>query len=209
MALELTERFTVRAAPARVWAYLLDPRQVVECLPGAELTEVVDERSYKGRVTVRVGPVTVKYTGRAELEEVDDAARRVRLVGNASESGSAGTARMTMVSTVTPSADGGSEISVDATVDVTGKLVQFGRGMIEDVSRQLFRQFARCVEATLAGPAVVPDDTGTATAPSGSGSAASGMPAARPPAKPVAALPLLLGAMWRAVLRLFGAEPKR
>ena len=78
MGQRIEERFVVRAPVEKVWAYLVDPRRVVTCLPGAELTEVVDERTFHGAVKVKVGPVTVSYKGKVILEEVDDAARRVR-----------------------------------------------------------------------------------------------------------------------------------
>ena len=219
MALQLTERFVVHAPTDRVWEFLIDPRQVVTCLPGAELTSVDDERTFRGRVTVRVGPVTVRYAGRAQLVEVDDESRRVRLVGDAQEGGGGGSARLTMTSTLLPSGDGATEVSVMASVDLTGKLVQFGRGMIDDVSRQLFRQFAVCVESTLVATSdsastPVAATHGASRGPTGGGRHTSEAPtpnAAAPEAaggaKPVRLLPLLLGAIWRGFLRLLGRRP--
>lgn len=220
MTLQLTERFVVHAPTDRVWEFLIDPRQVVTCLPGAELTSVEDERTFRGQVTVRVGPVTVRYAGRAQLVEVDDASRRVRLVGDAQEGTGGGSARLTMTSTLVPSGDGATAVSVMASVDLTGKLVQFGRGMIEDVSRQLFRQFAVCVESTLLTTADLASTPAPATHGGSGGSTGGGRragaeattanaaaPEAARGAKPVRLLPLLLGAMWRGFLRLLGRRP--
>lgn len=153
MAITVDESFEVSAAPDQVWAYLIDPARVVTCLPGAELVEVEDARTFVGRVKVKVGPVTASFRGRASFEELDAASRRVRMSGRGQDTAGAGTASMTMTSEITPLENGGSRIHVHAQVDVVGKLMQFGRGMMEEVSKQIFAQFAACVAASLAsGP---------------------------------------------------------
>ncbi|HMN09061.1 MAG TPA: SRPBCC family protein [Gemmatimonadaceae bacterium] len=152
MSLTINETFRVDAAPDRVWQFLKNPAEVVTCLPGAELTETIDAQTYGGRVKVKVGPITAAYAGKATLTQVDDAARRMQIVGEGKESGGSGSARMTMTGVVTPLPDGGSEVSVDAVVDVAGRVMQFGRGLIESVNKQLFRQFAESVQAKLATP---------------------------------------------------------
>jgi carbon monoxide dehydrogenase subunit G len=196
MAFKIEERFQVKAPIDRVWRYLIDPKQVVTCLPGAELTEVVDERTYHGNVKVKVGPVTVSYAGRAHLEEVDAAARRVRMAGEGREKGGAGAARMTMESRIAPLPDGGTEVVVEADLDVAGRIVQFGRGMIGQVAHQLFQQFAECARQTLEAP-----EAETAAA------------AVSRPAKPVRAIPLVFKALWASIVgffrRLFGREKKK
>jgi carbon monoxide dehydrogenase subunit G len=179
MPTRIEERFEVRAPIERVWSYLVDPRQVVGCLPGAELTEVVDDRTFHGAVKVKVGPVTVAYKGRVVLGEVDPAAHRVKMLGEGRETGGAGSARMTMESRLAP-APGGTEVTVLAEVDVAGRLVQLGRGMIEQVSHQLFGQFADCVRATL--------------------EAAPGAAPAAGAGQPVRAVPLVLRALWAALV---------
>jgi carbon monoxide dehydrogenase subunit G len=189
MAFLVEERFLVRAPAEAVFGYLVDPRKVVTCLPGAELAEAVDGRTFRGAVRVQVGPMTVAYRGRVLLEEVDASARRVRMTGEGQESGGAGTARMSMTCEVSPGAEGAAEVSVRAEIDVAGRLVQLGRGMFEQVSRQLFQEFAACVRATLEG--------GGAAEPVAS--------------RPVRALPLLLRAAWALLLalarRILGPRP--
>jgi len=190
MGQRIEERFTVRAPVEKVWAYLVDPRRVVTCLPGAELTEVVDERTFHGAVKVKVGPVTVAYKGKVILEEVDAAARRVRMSGEGRESTGTGSARMGMESRLTPLDSGEVEVLVISDVDVVGRLVQLGRGMIEQVSHQLFAQFAACVKATLEAEAAGPG-------------AAQGGAAPLPVAQPVKIVPLVLGAFWAVLVALF------
>ncbi len=181
MATRIEERFTVKAPVDRAFDYLVDPRQVVRCLPGAELTRVVDEHTFQGTVKVTVGPVTVLYQGKVVLAEIDAAAHRVRMVGEGREGAGSGSARMTVESRLTPLSGGATEVTVLADVEVVGRLVQLGRGMIEQVSHQLFQQFADCVRGTLEGA------PGTAA---GAG-------------RPLRALPLVLRALWAAVVAFF------
>ena len=188
MTFRIEETFHVEAPLPVVWSYLIDPKQVVRCIPGAELTASESDRTFLGTVKVKVGPVTASYAGRATLTEVDEAARRVRMTGEGRESGGAGSAKLSMTSRLAALPDGRTEIRVEADVDVAGKLVQFGRGMIEQVSKQLFRQFAECVRTELARSATSPAPTATSSPTS---------------AKPVRALPLLLQSLWAMIVSLF------
>jgi carbon monoxide dehydrogenase subunit G len=191
VAIRIEERFRVDAPVQAVWDYLVDPRRVVSCLPGAELTEVVDEQTFLGNVRVKVGAITVSYRGRVRLVEVDAAAHRVRMEGEGREGAGTGSAKMTMESLVT-AADGGAEVVVRSEVDVVGRIVQLGRGMIEQVSHQLFQQFASCVRATLESEAAAR-----------AGGTSPGPPPPRPRA--VSALPLLMRALWAWIRSLFRA----
>ncbi len=202
MAIHIEERFAVNAPVEAVWRYLVDPRRVVTCLPGARLAEVVDERTFHGDVAVKVGAVTVTYRGRIHMAELDAAEHRVKMTGEGRESAGAGAAKITMQSRVSPAAGGGTEVVVEADLDVVGRIVQLGRGIIEQVAHQLFAQFASCVRAQLEAEA----------APT----AAAGRPreeAAKAPSEgaPVHALPLLMRALWAWFLSLFGrrARPSR
>ena len=150
MSLTLTETFRVAAHPDRVWAFLKNPADVVTCLPGAELTGTIDASTYAGRVKVKVGPITAAYAGTATLRDVDDAARRMTIVAEGKESGGPGSARMTLTGAVVALDDGASEVRVDAAIDIAGRVMQFGRGLIESVNKQLFRQFADAVQVRLA-----------------------------------------------------------
>jgi carbon monoxide dehydrogenase subunit G len=230
----IEETFVVQAPVDRVWSYLVDPHQVVTCLPGAELTGDEGERVYVGKVKVKVGPVTASYAGRARLTEVNDAEHVVRMDAEGRESGGAGSAKLRMVSRVAAHPEGGAEVRVEAEVDVAGKIVQFGRGMIEAVSKQLFKDFARCVRAALESPvatAAAAPSTAAAPRPESAPGQPKGAPAARAdntrvtgpagaapakpakPAKPVAVLPLILRALWATVAgwvaRLWRGRPAR
>jgi len=201
MAIRIEERFAVAVPVGPVWDYLVDPRRVVGCLPGAELAEVVDERTFLGVVKVKVGTVTVVYRGRVRIAEIDAVGHRVKMTGEGRESAGAGSARMTMESHVVAVPGGGAEVVVRADLDVVGRIVQLGRGMIEQVSHQLFQQFAACVRATLEGEARARG----ASSPEERAAALAAIPSAQPQA--VRALPLLLRAFWAWLLGLFRRRP--
>jgi carbon monoxide dehydrogenase subunit G len=200
MPFKIEERFEVQAPVQRVWEYLIDPARVVVCIPGAELLESQDNLTFLGAIKVKVGPVTMSYKGTIKYTEVDEQAHQVRLVGEGREAGGGGSAKVTMLSRVTPLSSGGSGVVVNAEVDLVGKIVQFGRGMIEEVSRQLFRQFSACVKQRLE----VPEDPRPAEK-------APADETAPPETTPVSAAPLALRALWamivRSFLRLFGRQP--
>jgi uncharacterized protein len=191
MAFKIEEAFDVQAPVQSVWEYLIDPARVAVCLPGAELLESRDDGSYLGAVKVKLGPVAMSFKGVVTFTERDEQARMVRLVGEGREAGGGGSAKMIMLSTITPLANG-SHVVVEAEVDMVGKVVQFGRGMIQEVSRQLFRQFAECARQQLE-MADVPQTAAEARVDE----KASAEP------KAVNAVTLSLRALWAVVARSF------
>lgn len=151
MAIEIRETFEVQAPVEAVWAFLLDPQRVSSCMPGAALDEVVDERTFLGTIRVKVGAVTTSYKGRVQLTGVDEAARTVSMVAEGRETGG-GTARGTMSSRLRSLEDGRTEVAAEASVDLTGRVMQVGRGMIQGVSHQLFLQFVASARERLESP---------------------------------------------------------
>jgi hypothetical protein len=189
MSIRIEEIFEIQAHPDRVWEYLTDPRQVVNCLPGAELTSVQDDKTFLGRVKVKVGPISTAYAGKVILTERDDANRVVKMTGEGRESGGTGSAKMTMTSSVVGLATGSTEVRVTADIDIVGRIAQFGRGMIESVNKQMFKQFTECVRATLASSATsaaLADQSiatsATPSAPTPNRAEPAGPPGAPPPA---------------------------
>src|SRR5262245_9236759 len=197
MPFKIDEEFEVRAPVQQVWEYLIDPAKVVVCIPGAELLEAQDERTFVGAVKVKLGPMAMSFKGLMKFTEVDEQGHQVRMVGEGREAGGAGSAKVTMLSKVAPLNGGGARVVVNAEVDLVGKVVQFGRGMIEEVSRQLFRQFSACVKQRLE-VAYEAQPSGTQTVEPRSGEKS---PVAETEALSVA--PLALQAMWAVIKRFF------
>ena len=179
-------------APDVLVPLLEDLERIAPCLPGASIQERVDDRTYKGRVTVKVGPVTVKYDGVMTVLEVDRTARRLVMRGEGRDPQGAGTASATITMTVSEDGAGGSVGSIESDVAITGRVAQFGRGLMQDVADRLLSQFATCLEQTLA------QEPRT--------EAPAGLPQPQPVPKEssVGALGLLLGVLWRRIRRLLG-----
>lgn len=147
--MQLRQSFVVKAPPDKVWAFLTDPRRAASALPGAAVTEQIDEKTFAGTITVKVGPVSTQYRGKARFERLDAAERTAEIVGSGQDVKGRGGADMRMTSRLRESAPGETEVSVVSEVSVTGILAQLGRGMIQDVSDQLFQRFTTAVRAEL------------------------------------------------------------
>lgn len=190
--LKIEEKFTVEAPIERVWKFLLSPAQVAGCLPGAQLRGQEGADTYLGTMKIKVGPVTSEFRGKATMSDVDAQAHRLKLSGTGDDTSGGGSARMSMELSVAPAA-GGSEVQVVADVEIAGKLVRFGRGMIEGVSKQLFKQFVerareRIVSAEDSEPAPAEGSPAAAPPEAKAEPAPGAQPEAKADAKPDASV---------------------
>lgn len=145
----VTTRFSLDAPLGVVWAYLLDIPKIAHCVPGAQLLEVIDERTYGGKIGVKLGPIDIGYRGRIHIEEIDPASHTVRARAEGSETRGRGGASATVTSTMSTE-DGKTVVTMDADVAVSGLVAQFGRsGLIQQVSQHLANRFAQCVQQEL------------------------------------------------------------
>jgi carbon monoxide dehydrogenase subunit G len=177
--MQIEKSFVVNAPAPAVWEFLTDPRKVASCLPGAAITNQLDDGGYAGTMTVKVGPVTANYRGKMRFEKLDAEAGDAEIVASGQETRGKGGADMRMKSHVAQRPDGATEVTVVSDVNVVGVLAQFGRGMIQDVSDQLFQKFTDAMRRQLETPA--------APAPAMSAGGAEAQPA--PPATSEAATP--------------------
>ncbi len=182
---KLENSFIVPSAAEPVWNFMLDVERVVPCMPGAEITETVDERTWKGKVSVKLGPVSLSFAGTVVRQETDQTARRVVLKARGSESRGKGTAAATITSQLEP-VDGGTRVGIVTDLTLSGAVAQYGRGLIADVSKRFTDQFAECLAGQI----------------SARGAEAASAPAQA--AKPISGIRLALWALLRAIGRLFG-----
>jgi len=140
LAIEITEKMTVESPLDAAWRFITDPDRVVTCMPGAELVEQLDDKTYVGKVKVKLGAITTSYKGEVIFASVDEITRTMQLTGEGRETGG-GTAKGTLDVRLVE-VENGTEMVFDIHVDLTGKVMQMGRGMIKGVSTQLFKQFA-------------------------------------------------------------------
>ena len=180
--MQIENSFAVKAEPDRVYDFLLDVNNVVSCVPGAELSEVVDPNTFKGKVRIKVGPVTVSYNGTARITSRDAESRTATLEAEGRETTGSGTAQATTVMAV--AADGeSSKVTLTTDFTVVGRVAQFGRGIMEDVSRHLVGQAAECIQSKLEAPP--PGATPTAgDAATGAGASSAGASSAATTAPP-------------------------
>jgi hypothetical protein len=211
--MEFDNSFEVPLPVDEAWKLLMDIRRIAPCLPGAELTEVVDDRTYKGKVGVRLGPVSLSFAGTVKFDEIDDAAHRAKISAQGSDAKGRGGANATASFHLEPVA-GGAKVLVHTNLTLSGAVAQYGRGVgiIQVTAAQIITQFANNLKAQFA-PAVAPAAAvASAAAPTPAPAApvgASATPAAASPPPPAAAKPISGFALAGAVLvawlkRLFG-----
>ena len=193
--MRLENSFQVPGSPEAAWKLLLDVERIIPCMPGAELTETVDETHWKATMNVKLGPISLTFATDLAREEVDEAARRVRLSAKAREQRGRGGAQATIESSL---AGDGEVTTATIVTDLTmsGPVAQYGRGIVQDVASQLVGRFAECISQQLEpAPAPSPQEPSPTPTPT---------PAPTPPApRPVAGLRLVFRALGRSLLRLW------
>ncbi len=182
--MELQNTFEVPLPPSEAWEVLLDIERIAPCLPGARLTEMVDDRTFKGEVSVRLGPVALTFAGKATLEVIDGAELRARVKAQGADAKGRGGAIAVVEFSLEP-IDGGSRVLIRTDLRLSGSIAQYGRGvgMIQDVSSQLIGEFAEALRAHLAETAIPATE--------------------QPAAKPISGFSLMFRVLWNAILRLF------
>src|SRR4051812_28653327 len=149
MAFEITKTFTVKAPAAAVWSFLTDPEMVAKCLPGAAITGKLDEKTWSGTMTVKLGPVTSSYKGKIVFEKIDAAAHTAEISASGADVKGKGGADMRLTSSVAEKAPSETEVRSASRVNISGILAQMGRGMVEDVADRMFQTFSQNMRAEL------------------------------------------------------------
>jgi carbon monoxide dehydrogenase subunit G len=196
--MEFDNSFEVPLPPPETWKVLLDIKRVAPCMPGAELTEVVDENTYKGKINVRLGPVALTFAGVVKFEHIDAANYTARVAAQGTDAKGRGGANAASVFRLEP-AGGGSKVLVHTNLALSGAVAQYGRGVgiIQATAAQLMNQFATRLKDNLA------QDRSTAPAPTQPMQSPIASTAAPPPAKPISGLALLAKAIWSWITGLF------
>jgi len=218
MQVKIEKKFEVEDPIEKVWALLSDPTEVVASVPGARITEKVDDQTYKGSIRVKVGPSVTDYKGEIHILNLDPAAHKMEIEGKGQDIRGKGSASMKMTGELRPTAEGATEVITTSEVSIVGLLAQFGGRMINDVSNKIFEEFTRSFRSQLAKLSDLEPQSGqapgddTAAPPASRGGANTAGPA-QPEPEPIKALPLVLSALRDAFLRfirrIFGrsAEP--
>jgi hypothetical protein len=187
---KIEDQFRVGVPVDEAWKVLLDVERIAPCMPGAQLQEIEGDE-YRGIVKVKVGPITAQYKGAARIAEADEAARVVVIKAEGRDTRGQGNASATVTATLEADGDG-TLVKIDTDLNVTGKVAQFGRGVMADVSGKLLGQFADCLQSTVlsgngsaaaaepASDGAAEDATGAASDSSGAAAPSTGTPSTGP-----------------------------
>lgn len=163
--------FTVAASPGETWKIILNVPEIAPCLPGANLTEQVDDNTYKGNVAIKLGPVALTFNGTAQIIERDEAGHSLVVLAKGSDSKGRGAAKATARFKLVPDQQG-TKVQVHTDLTLTGSVAQYGRGagLIQGVAAELIAQFERRLNerigksAAVAGAAAAPAEVSPAAA---------------------------------------------
>ena len=188
--MKLENAFEVSLPPPEAWALLLDIEHIAPCLPGASITEIIDDKNYKGEVALRLGPVALSFVGKATFVEIDTAGRRARIKAQGTDNKGRGGADADVEFRVVGAGDG-SKVMIETDLNLFGSIAQYGRGVgiIQATAEQLIGEFADNLSLQLAQT---------------SGEAEAGGAEGTREAKPISGFGLMFRVLWNAIKRLFG-----
>ena len=193
MKTNINKTFQVERPISEVWNFLSDPTKIVTCVPGAKLTEKIDDQNFKGTVTMKIGPVVTSFNGQIKLVRLDEATHTMEIHGKGVDTKGKGSADMMLTGNLADNGDQTTEVPNNMELSITGKLAQFGSRMIVDVSDHVFKQFLSNFRNQLQAA---------------SDSAISNEAPVAEEAEPLNALSLFFAMLWSSILKLIGKEPK-
>jgi uncharacterized protein len=204
--MEFDNSFEVPLPPAQAWAVLLDIPRIAPCMPGAELTEIVDAKNYKGKISVRLGPVALAFAGRIEFDGIDDVNHSAGVKAQGSDAKGRGAASAAAKFHVEPVATG-SKVLIHTDLTLSGAVAQYGRGvgMIQATAAQIIKQFADNLRAQLVETPPLP--SGVVPPPRSNAVMAPAESITSPPARPISGLSLMARVIWSKIAAMFGRSP--
>jgi uncharacterized protein len=212
--MEFDNSFDVPLAPAQAWSVLMDVPRIAPCMPGAELTEVVDPQNFGGKISVRLGPVSLTFAGRVQIDSIDEANHSARVKAQGNDAKGRGGANATATFHIEP-AGTGSKVLIHTDLMLSGAVAQYGRGvgMIQATAGQIINQFAGNLRAQLtqqapapAPPLALPTAAAARTEPAPAAQPSHRAPAPSappPPAKPISGFSLIARVVWQQIVALF------
>ena len=202
--MEFDSSFEVPLPPADAWKVLLDIKRIAPCMPGAELTEVLDQDTYKGKIGVRLGPVALTFAGLVKFEHIDAASYTARVTAQGTDAKGRGGANATSVFRLEPSADG-SKVLVHTDLALSGAVAQYGRGVgiIQATAAQIMNQFATRLKDNLAQGSIAAAPASAAAQPALPAPPGAAGEGATPAAKPIAGCTLAAKVIWSWIAGLF------
>jgi len=205
---EFDNAFEVPVSVDEAWKLLMNIERIAPCVPGAELTEVVDENTYKGKISVKLGPVALTFNGQTNFEERNEASHSAKLKAQGTDAKGRGGAHANVDFRMEPS-DGGTNVLIHTKLQLSGAVAQYGRGvgMVKDLAQQIIGQFSENLKKNVIAPSATNVTEASATVdPDTAASEPTKAPPSPPQqqAKPVQVGGMGLKVLWNAIKRLFG-----
>ena len=194
MEVKAEKNIKLNQDPDMIWKCMIDPSFMVKSVPGAELTEQLDERNFKGKISIKIGPVTAKFNGEAEFTKLEESDYELTMEGKGIDTSGKGGANMTMNIKLSTLEEGGTEMQSSMSLSITGRLAQFGARMIVAVNNKMFDQWAKSFTELLNEQTPSKDSEEKSNNQPDNGNVAE--------PTPVKALPLA----WAAIKGLFGSK---
>ena len=194
MEVKAEKNLKLNQDPDMIWKCMIDPSFMVKSVPGAELTEQLGERNFKGKISIKIGPVTAKFNGEAEFTKLEESDYELTMEGKGLDTSVKGGANMTMNIKLSTLEEGGTEMQSSMSLSITGRLAQFGARMIVAVNNKMFDQWATSFTELLNEQTSSKDSEEKSTNLPDNGKLAE--------PTPVKALPLA----WAAIKGLFGSK---
>jgi len=194
MEVKAEKNLKLNQDPDMIWKCMIDPSFMVKSVPGAELTEQLDERNFKGKISIKIGPVTAKFNGEAEFTKLEETDYELTMEGKGLDTSGKGGANMTMNIKLSTLEEGGTEMQSSMSLSITGRLAQFGARMIVAVNNKMFDQWATSFTELLNEQTSSKDSEEKSNNQPDNGNVAE--------QTPVKALPLA----WAAIKGLFGSK---
>lgn len=200
--MEFDSSFEIPLAPDQAWPVLMDVARIAPCMPGAELTEIIDAQNYKGKISVRLGPVALAFAGRIQLEDIDNTKHSARVKAQGSDAKGRGAANAAATFKVEPKGTG-SIVLIHTDLVLSGAVAQYGRGvgMIQATAAQIIKQFADNLRAQLAPQPAAPAASAQTRAAEAGAPPSPATPAA---VKPISGFSLMLRVILQQIAALFG-----
>ncbi|MEC7488953.1 MAG: SRPBCC family protein [Pseudomonadota bacterium] len=206
--MEFDNTFNVPLPPDQAWNTLMDIERIAPCMPGAELTEIIDDKNFRGKVSVRLGPVALTFQGTASFDEADEQNHRATVKAQGADAKGRGGANANVGFRLEP-ADGGTTVKIHTNLQLSGSVAQYGRGvgMIQDLASQIIGQFAKNLAGQIeAGSPVVDGDL-----PNETSTTVQNAEQPVPPPPPAKIGSIAIRVLWNQVVRsiknLFGIKP--
>ncbi|HLJ87888.1 MAG TPA: SRPBCC family protein [Candidatus Angelobacter sp.] len=149
MPIKFERAFRTHESIDNVWEFLSDPKKVASCVPGAKITQQIDDRTYLGQINVKLGPTSVGFNGKVQVSRIDHRQHEIEITAKGQDDKGKGSATMVMMAKLRALPGGGTEVVGNSEMNVIGLLAQLGSRVVSEISIYMFNEFTKNVQEQL------------------------------------------------------------